>query len=112
MRINAAAAALLRRRQDELAIDADALRGRSVTCAPAMVVQTFAEGTYPTAAGRYFACHPVVVSGIEDENENVLTAPDTNTIMYVANLGSAIPPAGTKRVATLVGGRWGMAYDG
>lgn len=111
MRINAAAA-LLRRRQDELATEADTRRGRAVTCAAALVVQTFAQTTYPTAAGRYFACHPVVVTGTEAEGSTVMTAAATDVILYVANLGSAIPPSGTKLLATLAGGRWEMAYYG
>lgn len=111
MRINAAAA-LLRRRQDELATDADARRGATVNCAPAQVVETFTEGTYPTAAGSYFACHPVTVGGTEAEGEAVTTTVDEDRTLYVANIGSAVPPEGTDLLATLVDGRWEMRHDG
>jgi hypothetical protein len=98
----------LRRRHDELDAAADARRGTTVECAPAMVVQTYAKSSYPTAAKSYYACHPVKVAGTEAEGQAVTTTVDTGQTLLVANVGSTVPPSGTTLVATLVGSRWEM----
>jgi hypothetical protein len=99
----------LRRRHDELDAAADARRGATVNCSPSMVVITYTKGTYPTAAKSYYACHPVKVSGTEAEGQTVTTTTDTGQTLYVANVGSTVPPTGTIVLATLVGGRWEMS---
>jgi hypothetical protein len=88
----------LRRRHDELDVAADARRGATVDCSPSMVVQTYAKVTYPTTAKSYYACHPVKVSGTEDEGQAVTTTADADQTLYVAN--------------TLIGGRWEFSHDG
>jgi hypothetical protein len=99
----------LRRRHDELGAAADARRGALVNCSPSMVVQTYARSSYPTAAKSYYACHPVKVSGTEAEGQAVTTTVDSGQTLYVANVGSTVPPSGTIVVAILVAGRWEMS---
>ena len=74
-------------------------------------MQTTTISTYPTTAGAYYACTPLFVSGTQTEGTAGSTSTATGT-MLVLNVGSAIPPSGTKIVATFVDHRWVVRYDG
>ena len=76
-----------------------------------LLVKTFAESSYPTAAGSYFACHPVGLSGTEGEGDVATQTEDTSETVYAFNLGSTVPDAGTVLIAHAVGGRWVFRYD-
>lgn len=104
--------AILRRRIDDLERAIDGQRGSTSTCTVTQVVQTFTEDVYPTSAGAVFACHPVQLSGTEEEGAAVTVTPDTTQTLYVSNTGSQIPPDGTNIEATQTGGRWSTRYDG
>jgi hypothetical protein len=102
---------ILRRRHDELGDATDERRGLTVNCMPAVVVVTYAKSSYPTVAGSYYACHPVAVSGTESEGSTLVATTDTTQTLYVLNLGTAIPPAGTKVIAHGIAGRWEMTFS-
>lgn len=74
------------------------------------LVQTFQQTTYPTEPGKFFACHPVEVTGNEAEGQVASYTADTATI-YVANLGQFTPPVGSRVLATHVPSRWVMRVD-
>lgn len=75
----------------------------------AIVVQTKAVGTYPTVAGRFFACDVVDVFGPEGEGLAATYWPKTGTVL-VYNLGATVPPVGTKEIARYVPHRWVMRH--
>ena len=59
--------------------------------------------TYPTSAGRFYACNPEVITGPRIGSATPTFTADTATIVYWVNLGTAIPPIGTIMVVH----RWG-----
>jgi hypothetical protein len=76
-----------------------------------MIARTVSLGSYPATAGRYFACHPLTILGVEAEGGlGLLTTEDAT--FFALNLGSTIPPAGTAILVTFVGNRWAFRYDG
>jgi hypothetical protein len=95
------------------ASDAKASRppGSASRGAPCMVAQTKTVTTYPTAAGKYFACAPVDVTGAETEGGSGTFTVATTTF-YALNLGTAIPVTGTNVLVTFVDNRWTFRYDG
>ncbi len=78
----------------------------------AMCCITTTVTTYPTTAGRFYACHPEVITGSESEGATPTFTADTATIVYAVNLGTSIPPVGTIIVVHAVGGRWCFRWDG
>ena len=78
----------------------------------AMCVITTTVTTYPVAAGNFYACNPEILTGSEAEGAAPTFTADTTTIVYAFNLGTAIPPNGTKLVIHAAGGRWVFRYDG
>jgi hypothetical protein len=78
----------------------------------AMCVITTTVTTYPTSAAEFYACNPELLTGSEDEGATPTFTADTATIVYALNLGTAIPPNGTKLVIHSAGGRWVFRYDG
>ena len=78
----------------------------------AALVQTKAAGSYPTNANAFYACTPLRVDGAEVEGAPVAFVPEPSRTIFAYNLGSKVPPAGTKAVAHSCGGRWTFRYDG
>jgi hypothetical protein len=68
--------------------------------------------TYPTSASAFYAGNPTQVSGTETEGGAASYAPDIANIVLALNLGTQIPAAGTRVIATAAGGRWTFRYDG
>lgn len=78
-----------------------------------MLVQTFTKTTYPTTAATEYACHPISqITGDEAEGASVGFTADSSTTIYALNLGSTVPPSGTKVIAHAVAGRWCFRWDG
>jgi hypothetical protein len=78
----------------------------------AILAQTTVITSYPTVAGAFYACTPLMVDGQETEGATAnFTAYGDRTI-YALNLGKTIPPAGTKVIAHACGGRWTFRFDG
>jgi hypothetical protein len=78
----------------------------------AMCVITTTITTYPTAAVRFYACHPEIITGSELEGATPSFSADTATVVYALNIGTAIPANGTILVVHAAGGRWCFRYDG
>lgn len=78
---------------------------------PAMLVATYQQTTYPTAANKFYACHPVDAGGAEVEGGSGTFATSSGTI-YALNAGSKIPPVGTRVIVASINGRWEFAYHG
>ena len=65
--------------------------------------------TYPTTAGAFYASNPTEIDGSEVEGGAASYTADATQVVYVLNVGTQIPPAGTRVVAHAVGGRWVFA---
>jgi hypothetical protein len=78
----------------------------------AMCVITTTVTTYPTVAAAFYACNPTLLTGAETEGAVPTFTDDANTVVYALNVGTAIPPNGTRVVIHAAGGRWEFRYDG
>jgi hypothetical protein len=78
----------------------------------AQLLTTVEITTYPTTAGAFYAGNPTYVNGTETEGGLASYSPDPSQVIYAYNLGTQVPPAGTRVVAHAVGGRWVFRYDG
>jgi hypothetical protein len=78
----------------------------------AMCAITTVVTSYPTSAAVFYAVNPELLTGTETEGSAATFTADTGTVLYALNLGTAIPPQGTKLVIHAVGGRWAFRYDG
>lgn len=76
----------------------------------AFLGQLDTDGSYPTAAGSFFAVHPVTTTGALSEGSAVIYATDASTTYYVANISTVVPPIGTKVIVTPVDDRYVMDY--
>jgi hypothetical protein len=103
---------ILRDRQTAASTALDRAGGQDTYATAAMVVITTTVTTYPTSAAEFYACNPELLTGSEAEGATPTFTSDTSTVLYALNLGTAIPPNGTKLVLHSVGGRWCFRYDG
>ncbi|MDR3621600.1 MAG: hypothetical protein P4L85_19775 [Paludisphaera borealis] len=78
----------------------------------AMLVQTKVAFVYPSSANAFFACSPVRLDGPESEGAAVLYVTDLSRTYFVYNLGTHVPPIGTKVIAQSCSGRWTFRFDG
>jgi hypothetical protein len=77
-----------------------------------MCVITTTVSSYPASAAEFYACNPELLTGSETEGAVPAFTADSATVIYAINLGTAIPPNGTKLVVHAAGGRWCFRYDG
>jgi hypothetical protein len=101
-----------RERHSDLARVVDQIPGNSSGGTAARIVTTTTITTYPTSAAEFYACNPTEIDGTETEGGSASYTVDADQVLYVLNVGTAIPPSGTRVVAHAVGGRWVMRYDG
>jgi hypothetical protein len=78
----------------------------------AQLLTTVTITTYPTTAGAFYAGNPTYVNGTETEGGVASYSPDPSQVIYAYNLGTTVPPEGTRVIAHAVGGRWAFRYDG
>jgi len=78
----------------------------------AMLAVTTTVSSYPTSATSFYACNPQFLTGDDTEGATPTFESDSATVVYAYNMGSAIPPNGTKIVIHATGGRWCFRYDG
>ena len=98
--------------RDEALIDLFSQGGREPSSGmPCLVARTKRLTTYPTSAGKFFACSPVIVLGPEVEGGAGSLTVGTATF-FALNLGSVAPPQGTNVLATFVDNRWVFRYEG
>jgi hypothetical protein len=78
----------------------------------ALLVTTTTVTSYPSTAAVFFASNPTEIDGSEVEGGAASYAADPMQVVYVLNVGTQVPPVGTRVVAHNVGGRWVFRYDG
>ena len=94
--------------QDQLL---DRLEDRPPHGTAAILVGTTTVTTYPTTAGVFYAALELLIDGVEAEGVAATYASQAG-VVYCLNVGTQIPPSGTRVVAHAVGGRWVFRYDG
>lgn len=76
------------------------------TSSASMVVVTVTQSSYPSAAGKYFACQQLTLDGVEVEG-GAATFTTLPGVFFVAVVdGSTVPASGTKLIVDGVDGRW------
>jgi hypothetical protein len=101
-----------RERQKGLSGVLDRVVPFSAEGSPARLLTTTTIATYPSTAGAFFASNPNEIDGSEVEGGAASYTADTTQVVYALNVGTMIPPVGTRIVASSVGGRWVFRYDG
>ncbi len=101
-----------RLRHQDLADVVDRLDVSGAEGSLAQLLTTVTINTYPTKAGAFYAGNPTYVNGAETEGGIASYSPDPSQVIYAYNLGTKVPPEGTRAVAHAVGGRWVFRYDG
>lgn len=101
-----------RERQKALAGVVDRVAPFAADGSIALLVTTTTIITYPTAAASFYASNPTEIDGSEVEGGAASYTADATQVVYALNVGTQIPPAGTRVVAHAVGGRWVFRYDG
>ncbi len=77
-----------------------------------MLVTTTTVTSYPLTAGAFFASNPTEIDGSEVEAGPASYTADATQVIFIFNVGTQIPPSGTRVIAHAVGGRWVFRYDG
>jgi hypothetical protein len=103
---------VMRERQLNASAALDRSAGQDPYGSAAMCVITTTLVTYPLAAAEFYACNPELLTGTETEGAAATFTADSATVVYAVNVGTAIPPSGTKVVIHAAGGRWVFRYDG
>src|SRR5262249_21616655 len=80
--------------------------------AVAILAQTRVAVSYPTVPAAFYACTPLQVDGPETEGAAVTYSGDSSRTILAFNLGTQVPPSGTRIIAHACGGRWVFRYDG
>lgn len=77
----------------------------------AKVAQTVSLGSYPTGSGamKVFAVRGVDVTGDESEGVVGTETPDAQTF-FAVNVGTGLPPVGTRLIVTQVPNLWAFRY--
>ena len=77
----------------------------------ARVAVTVSAGSYPTGSGamKMFAVRGVDVTGTEAEGV-VGTETTDSAVFYAVNVGTGLPPVGTKLIVTQVPNLWAFRY--
>jgi hypothetical protein len=101
-----------RERQKALSGVIDRIAPSAADGSTALLVTTTMVTTYPSTAASFYASNPTEIDGSEVEGGAAAYTPDASQVVYVLNVGSQVPPVGTRVVAHAVGGRWVCRYDG
>jgi hypothetical protein len=101
-----------RERHAALDDSVDNAEDNAADCAAAMVCTTTMVAAYPAAAASFFAVNPTDVGSPEIEGGPATYTANTTQVSYVLNVGTQVPPVGTRVVAHAVGGRWVFRFDG
>ncbi len=78
----------------------------------ALLVTTTTVSTYPSTAGSFYASNPTEIDGGEVEGGAATYTADTTQVVYALNVGTQVPPVGTRVVVHAVAGRWVFRFDG
>ncbi len=100
---------ILRRRIEDMETRLDSLRVDDAPSGQDLVVVTYTQSTYPTAAQKYYAVKASNTAGTESEGSSGSFTDGSNGF-YAFNLGSSVPATGTRVVVSRVDGRWVFRY--
>jgi hypothetical protein len=103
---------ILRERQTLIRATSDRIAPFVEDGSVAILAKTTTVSVYPTVPGACYACVPLQVDGPEIEGAAASFTADPSRTLFAFNLGKAVPPVGTKLIATSCGGRWSFRYDG
>jgi hypothetical protein len=103
---------ILRLQQAAILTAADRVANIAEDGTVAILAQTTAVAAYPTVAGAFYACVPLSADGAETEGAAASFTVIGSRIVYAFNLGSQIPPVGTRIIAHSCGGRWVFQFNG
>ena len=101
-----------RERQQALSGVVDRVARFAADGSTALLVTTTMVTTYPSTAASFYASNPTEIDGSEVEGGAASYTADTTQIVFALNVGTQVPPVGTRVVAHAVGGRWVFRYDG
>jgi len=101
-----------RERQKSLSSLLDRVLPFAADGSAALLLTTTTIATYPSMAGAFFASNPTEIDGSEVEGGAASYTADATQVVYALNVGTMIPPVGTRVVASCVGGKWVFRYDG
>lgn len=104
-------AELLRRRLAALEAALDRLEDAELAAPRSQLCLTTTIASYPTTAGAYYAVQAQRVSGSEAEG-GTPTLAAVGPKFFAYNLGSAVPPSGTKVIVDPVPDGFVFRYDG
>jgi hypothetical protein len=105
-------ARLERNRHQSLAADVDRLTEPNIGSGVAVLAQTTTVSSYPTTAAAFYAANPLEIDAVESEGATASFVADPTQVLYLLNVGSAVPPQGTTVIAHAIGGRWVFRFDG
>jgi hypothetical protein len=103
---------ILRDRQSAILASADRLGAFGEDGGIAILAQTTTLAAYPTDAGSFYACIPLLIDGDEVEGASASFIADPLRTIYAYNLGTQVPPVNTKVLLHACGGRWTFRHDG
>ena len=103
---------ILRERVQNATDALDRSAGSEVFGSGAAIVVTTTETTYPTTANVMYAVVEQIVTGSEAEGATPTVGSAGGSLFYALNVGTMVPPVGTKLVVHQVGNRWVFRYDG
>jgi hypothetical protein len=103
---------ILREQQAATLATADRLATFAEDGTVAILAQTTTVTTYPTVPGAFYACVPLWIDGPETEGATAAFTFNGTRTIYAFNLGTQVPPVGTRIIAHSCGGRWAFRYDG
>ena len=81
------------------------------TAPPPLLVTTTTVTTYPTQPRHSFSSNPTEIDGSEVGGATAMYTPTRPKVIYVFNVGTQIPPAGTRVVARGRGDVGSFRYD-
>ena len=103
---------ILREREAEARSTLDRMGTRTEEGVLSVLVVTITVATYPNTPSAFFACRPLSIDGAEREGATATLTVDAARVFYAYNVGTQIPPAGTRLIVTGCNGRWVFRYDG
>lgn len=101
-----------RERQKALSAVVDRAAPFAADGSTALLVTTTTVTSYPATAAAFYASNPTEVDGSEVEGGAASYTVDATQVIYALNVGTQVPPVGTRVIAQAVGGRWVFRYDG
>lgn len=103
---------ILRDRQAEARSTLDRMGTQIEEGGLSVLIKTITVATYPGTPSAFFACQPLSIDGTEREGAIATLTVDASRTFYAYNLGTQVPPPGTRLIVTGCNGRWVFRYDG